>query len=149
MKGNAALSAEDIAAGFSVPPAGFWSFPVSESGYGNPAFFPLPERSLPFAFSWRAGEEGTTNQIVLIANVAGELLDFPDGDAFLSSVTSLEVISSPNASETSLAISKVDEVVINAVDACWIEYRFGHWYTGNFIDDTISIGTATRSGKLE
>ena len=150
MKGNAALSAEDIATGFSAPPAGFWSFPVSPSGYGNPAFFPLPNESLPFAFSWRSGEEGTTNQIVLVVNVAGENLDFPDGDAFYSSVTSLEVISSSNiANETTLAISKVDEVVINAVDGCWIEYRFAHWYTGNFIDDTISIGTVTRSGELE
>ncbi len=151
MKGNARLSAEDIASGFSVPPAGFWSFPVSESGYGNPVEFPLPDESLPFAFSWRSGEEGTTNQIVLVVNVAGEFLDFPNGDAFYSSVTSLQIISSSNNSTnaTDLAISKVDDVAINAVDGCWIEYRFGHWYTGNFIDDTISIGTVSRSGQLE
>lgn len=151
MKGNAAVTAEEIAAGFTVPPAGFWSFPVSESGYGNPAFFKLPDASLPFAFSWRSGEEGTTNQIVLVVNASGEFLDFPELIASFSSVTSLQVISSSNSDGTSteLAISKVDEVNINAVAGCWIEYRFAHWYTGNFVDDTISIGSVTRSGELE
>lgn len=156
-KGDAALSAEDLAAGFSVPPAGFWSFPVSESGYGNPEYFPLPSESIPFAFGWRSGEEGTTNQIALIVNIAGESLDFPECDetfACRSSVSSLQIISSSNLDEngtstTDLSISKVDEVPINAIDGCWIEYRFAHWYTGNFISDSISIGTVSRSGELE
>lgn len=157
MKGDAALTPEEIAAGHTVPPAGFWSFPVhaldDSSTYGTPEYFPLPDETVPFAFSWRAGEEGTTNQIVLVLSIAGESKDFPECDenaSCLSSVTSLQIISSPSDSNTmNLAIAKVDEVPIEAVDGCWIEYRFAHWYTGNFISDSVSIGTVTRSGELE
>jgi len=157
MKGNVTLTAEEIAAGRTVPPAGFWSFPThvigGSSAYGTPEFFPLPDETIPFAFSWRAGEEGTTNQIVLVVSIAGESKDFPECDETVScrsSVTSLQIISSTSDSNTTdLAIAKVDEVPIEAVDGCWIEYRFAHWYTGNFISDSVSIGTVTRSGDLE
>ena len=157
MKGDAGLTPEEIAAGYTVPPAGFWSFPVhamdGSSTYGTPEYFPLPDEILPFAFSWRAGEEGTTNQIVLVVNVAGESKDFPECDedfSCLSSVTSLQIISSPSDSNAAdLAIAKVDDVPIEAIDGCWIEYRFAHWYTGNFISDSVSIGTVTRSGEME
>ncbi len=157
MKGDVSLTPEEIAAGHTVPPAGFWSFPVHEtdgsSAYGTPEYFPLPDETLPFGFSWRAGEEGTTNQIVLVVSISGESKDFPECDETIScrsSVTSLQIISSPSGSNTTdLSIAKVDEVPIEAVDGCWIEYRFAHWYTGNFISDSISIGTVTRSGELE
>ena len=155
MKGNVTLSPEEIAAGYTVPPAGFWSFPVEDSSstYGTPEFFPLPDETLPFAFSWRAGEEGTTNQIVLVVSIAGESKNFPECDEDVScrsSVTSLQIISSTSESNaTDLSIVKIDEVPIEVVDGCWIEYRFAHWYTGNFVSDSISIGTVTRSGELE
>lgn len=157
MKGNVTLSPEEIAAGYTVPPAGFWSFPVedisSSSTYGTPEFFPLPDETLPFAFSWRAGEEGTTNQIVLVVSIAGESQNFPECDedfSCRSSVTSLQIISSTSERNTTdLTIAKVDQVPIEVVDGCWIEYRFAHWYTGNFVSDSISIGAVTRSGELE
>ena len=153
MKGNVTLSPEEIAAGYTVPPAGFWSFPVDGGSYGVPEFFSLPDETLPFAFSWRAGEEGTTNQIVLVVSIAGESKNFPECDEDVScrsSVTSLQIISSASEGDsTDLAISKIDEVPIEVVDGCWIEYRFAHWYTGNFVSDSISIGTVTRSGELE
>lgn len=157
MKGNATLSAGEIAAGYTVPPAAFWSFPVdgssSSSAYGTPEVFPLPDVTLPFAFSWRAGEEGTTNQIVLVVSIAGESKDFPECDEVVncrSSVTSLQIISSTSENNTTqLDIAKIDEVPLDVVDGCWIEYRFAHWFTGNFVSDSISIGTVTRSGELE
>ena len=157
MKGDAGLTPEEIAAGYTVPPAGFWSFPVhatdDSNTYGTPEYFPMSDETVPFAFSWRAGEEKTTNQIVLVLSIAGESKDFPECDesaSCFSSVTSLQIISSPSDSNaTDLAIAKVDEVPIEAVDGCWIEYRFAHWYTGNFISDSVSIGTVTRSGELE
>lgn len=153
MKGNVTLSPEEIAAGYTVPPAGFWTFPVedsSSSAYGTPAFFPLPDENLPFAFSWRAGEEGTTNQIVLVVSIAKNFPECNEDFSCRSSVTSLQIISSASGGDsTDLAISKIDEVPIEVVDGCWIEYRFAHWYTGNFVSDSISIGTVSRSGELE
>ena len=47
MKGSVTLSAEEIAAGFTVPPAGFWSFPVDGGSYGVPEFFSLPDDTPP------------------------------------------------------------------------------------------------------
>ena len=153
MKGGSYLTGDEIAAGYTVPPAAFWSFPVDDSTYGAPEVFPLPDETLPFAFSWRAGEEGTTNQIVLVVSIAGENKDFPECDENVncrSSVTSLQVISSTSENNTTqLAIAKIDEVPIEAVDGCWIEYRFAHWFTGNSASESISIGTVTRSGELE
>jgi hypothetical protein len=50
--------------------------------------------------------------------------------------------------EEGLTIRFVDDVPLNIVDGCWIDYRFRHIYTGNFVSDTISIGTEARDGTL-
>ena len=149
MKGDFAQELGDGSDIFSAPPAGFVAFPVNVGGeYGEPVTFPLPDESEPFAFSWRSGELGTANQIVLVVNIAGESLDFPECDDTLScksSVLSLETEFQPDGS---LTIQYVDDVALNTVDGCWIDYRFSHWYTGNFLSDSISIGTVQRNGTL-
>jgi len=84
----------------------------------------------------------------LIVNIAGESLDFPacgEDDSCESSVSTLE---SKFASDGSIQLESVDEVNLNTVDGCWIDYRFLHWYTGNFLSDSISIGTVQRNGTL-
>ena len=147
MKGDAGLDEESESV-YSAPSAGFYAFPVMENGYGAPSFFALPDNSLPFAFSWRSGEVDTNKQIVLIANIAGESRDFPacgDIDRCQSSITSL--LSDIDA-DSSIALSKVDEVNAGQVDLCWIDYRFSHFYTGNFLSDSVTIGTVTRGGEL-
>lgn len=152
MKGDAGLTDEQLEV-YSAPQAGFVSFPVLDdttTGYGDPSFFDLPNESLPFAFVWRSGQVGTDKQIVLIVNIAGENLDYPQCSpttSCRSSVTTLEV---DIAKELGLIenIRRVDDVNLNIVDGCWIDYRFSHWYTGNFVSDTISIGTVTRDGGL-
>jgi len=147
MKGDAGLDEESESV-YSAPSAGFYAFPVMENGYGAPSFLALPDNSLPFAFSWRSGEVDTNKQIVLIANIAGESRDFPacgDIDRCQSSITSL--LSDIDA-DSSIALSKVDEVNAGQVDLCWIDYRFSHFYTGNFLSDSVTIGTVTRGGEL-
>jgi len=147
MKGDAGN--EDLA--FAPPKAGLHVFPTttSEQGYGSPAFLALPDASLPFAFTWRSGELETNNQIALIVNIAGENLDYPacgETDSCRSSVST--VLSRVQEDDGSIVLSKVDEINADQVDLCWLDYRFGHWYTGNFFSDSVTIGTVSRDGIL-
>lgn len=146
MKGDAAL--EEDQASFSPPKAGLHVFPVTNNGFGTPAFQALPDASLPFAFTWRAGELETDNQIAVIVNIAGENQDFPACDETTNCRSTIQsVLSKPNA-QGGLILSKVDEINADQVDLCWLDYRFGHWYTGNFFSDSVTIGTITREGIL-
>jgi hypothetical protein len=136
---------------FSVPPAGFHVWPVIESGYGTKAFLELPDASLPFAFTWRSGEVGTNKQVALVVNIAGENNDVTEALCDLTSSCRSSVVSlitDVNDEGEISTLEKVDEVFVEAVDACWIDYSRLHWFTGNFIDDSISIGTVQRDGTL-
>jgi len=151
MKGNAALD-EESGSAYSALNAGFYAFPTKEYGYGSPSFIALPENSLPFAFSWRSGEVDTNKQIVLVANIAGESRDYPacgDIDRCQSSITSLLAdFDDDDNDDSSIILSKVDEINAGQADLCWIDYRFSHFYTGNFLSDSVTIGTVTRDGEL-
>jgi hypothetical protein len=145
MKGDAALEANST---FAPPKAGLHVFSVDANGYGEPAFLALPDASLPFAFTWRSGELETTNQIAVIVNIAGENQDFPHCDESASCRSTVQTILSEHDAEGNIVLSKVDEINADQVDLCWLDYRFGHWYTGNFFSDSVTIGTVSREGVL-
>lgn len=147
MKGDAVLTEEDKLT-FSAPKAGFHSFPVQEDGYGAPSFLAIPDEEIPFAFTWRAGEVDTDKQIVLIVNIAGESKDFPECDETASCYSSVVTLETDFDTDGSIVIVKADEVNAGQIDLCWIDYRFLHFYTGNFLSDSITIGTVQRDGTL-
>jgi len=140
---------EEYGPEYSAPREGFVAFAVKEDGYGDPVNFDLPEGALPFAFVWRSGELDTDKQIVVIVNIAGMGNGYPEcdvtEDGCISSVSTLE---SSISEDGEISLRAIDEVSIYAFDACWIDYRFSHFYTGNFISDTVSIGTVQRDGTL-
>ena len=162
MKGDAALSQADILNNYTAPKAGFYSFPVLHGddeeeeekegpSYGEPSFLAIPDAAIPFAFTWRSGEEDTNKQIVLIVNIAGENLDFPHCDdtaSCYSSVLTLLADFDDTGDSPKVYLSKVDEVNAGQIDLCWIDYRFLHFYTGNFLSDSVTIGTVQRNGTL-
>ncbi|KAL3937830.1 MAG: hypothetical protein SGBAC_007142 [Bacillariaceae sp.] len=150
MKGDALLNFGNATDNrlHSAPKAGFHSFPVSAEGYAAPSFIALPDETLPFAFTWRSGELDTTKQIVLVVNIAGESMDFPECDDAARCRSSITSILADFDTDSSVVLSKVDEVNADQIDLCWVDYRFGHFYTGNFLSDSVTIGTVSREGQL-
>ena len=146
MKGDAGLGPNST---YTAPKAGFHTFAVEEEDYGEPSFVTLPDVALPFGFTWRSGEEGTNKQIALVVNIAGESLDYPEcgaEDLCRSSVTS--ILADIDVDDSTITLSIADDLAANQGDLCWIDYRFGHYYTGNFFSDSVTIGTVSRDGKL-
>jgi len=135
--------------------AAFWSFPImdrsmapSTAGFGTPSIFELPNEILPFAFTWRSGADSDA-PIAIIVNIAGQSQDYPLCGVSETCVSSLISIKAGISTNGSVILEEVEEEDLNVVDGCWIEYRNGRVYTGNFISDSITVATVDSDGKVQ
>ena len=144
--------------------AGLWMFPIVDnknnatdgSIYQDPTFLEMEDIAIPFAFAWRK-REAKGSYFAFVVKAAGDSLDFPFCDLqelalCYSTVASIDVdlrpaLTAPNDGDVTM--SQVDEVKLNAIDGCWIDYRSGYLYTGNFFSDSVSILETATDGKLD
>jgi len=136
--------------------AAFYSFPVSDrasapstAGYGTPSISELPNEILPFAFTWRSGVDSNA-PVAIIVNIAGQSRDYPACGGPETCVSSLISIQAEfSTSDNTVALEEIEEEDLNVIDGCWIEYRNGRVYTGNFISDSITVATVDSDGEME
>jgi hypothetical protein len=147
IKGSAILPFLNITDNESIQAAqaGLYVFPFEDDSYQEPIFQTLANEVIPFAFTWRRGE--TVDMPVAFAiNIAGESMDYPLCDPTVecrSSVTSIQVNLSDEKST-----SIVQDIPLNVIDGCWIDYRNDYLYTGNFFSDSITVLETDNRGSL-
>jgi hypothetical protein len=151
MKGSATLDNSN-----TQQQAGFWSFPITNcnsrsrhvGGHRRPSFHALANEIIPFSLAWRPGP--TKGQAVAdTVNIAGESQDFPecnDSISCRSSVISIATNVAPNGLTAFLSL--VDDVALDVIDGCWIEYRDNRMYTANFFSDSITVSTVLEDGYI-
>ena len=141
--------------------AGLWVFPIVASennpSYQEPTFLEMEDIAIPFAFAWRR-READGSYFAFVVKAAGDSLDFPFCDLqplalCYSTVASIDVDLNPaltaSPSSGDVAMVPVDEVKLNAIDGCWIDYRNDYLYTGNFFSDSMSILKTVEDGTLD